>query len=88
MRGSSSEDPKGPIRPPNAAYRPPIERIGAALWALALVSVLIVAAFLDPAEIGSAWRAHVLIGLRVFAGVFAFFAVFPVIQTVRSFPTK
>ena len=88
MRGSSSDDPKRPTRPPSAAYRPPIERIGAALWALALVSILIVATFLDPAEIGSLWRTHVLTGLRVFAGVFAFFAIFPIIHTVRSSPNR
>ncbi|CDK39412.1 hypothetical protein DM2_693 [Halorubrum sp. DM2] len=87
MGDPSGGDPDVTTWPPNALYRPPIERIGAALWVLALVSVLVVGAFLDPAEIGFSWRTVILTGLRVFAGVFAFFAVFPVVRNVRFLPT-
>ncbi|PAU82911.1 hypothetical protein CK500_12330 [Halorubrum salipaludis] len=61
-----------------------LRRVGAALWTLAFCSVTAVILFSDGSLSGLGWRDATLIALRTFAGVIAFFAVFPVIMAVLS----
>jgi len=56
-----------------------LRRIGAALWALAFCSVTAVILLSEGRLAGLGWRDAALIAVRTFAGVIAFFAVFPVI---------
>ncbi|OYR47079.1 hypothetical protein [Halorubrum sp. Ea8] len=61
-----------------------LRRIGAVLWALAFCSVTAVILFSEGRLAGLGWRDATLIAVRTFAGVFAFFAVFPLILAALS----
>jgi uncharacterized membrane protein YhaH (DUF805 family) len=61
-----------------------LRKIGGALWTLAFLSVTAVILYSDGGLSGLGWRDATLIALRTFAGVIAFFVVFPVILAALS----
>ncbi|ACM57808.1 hypothetical protein [Halorubrum lacusprofundi] len=61
-----------------------LRRLGAVLWTLAFLSVTAVILFSDGRLAALDWRDAAFIALRTFAGVIAFFVVFPVILAALS----
>jgi hypothetical protein len=61
-----------------------LRRAGAVLWTLAFLSVTGVILVSEGRLAAFGWRDAVLVLARTFAGVLAFFAVFPVIMAALS----
>ena len=61
-----------------------LRRVGAVLWTLAFLAVTAMILVSDGRLAALGWRDAAIIALRTFAGVIAFFAVFPVILAALS----
>ena len=80
-RPHSGDPITGPAASADEAH---LRRLGAALWTLAFLSVTAVILVSDGRLAALDWRGAMLIALRTFAGVIAFFVVFPVILAALS----
>ena len=78
MRRGENDTGTIPI-PQEGGYQPPIARIGALLWTLAIALAVVLALVADPGQLGP---NPVVFG-RVFVGVIVFIVVFPLVFGLR-----